>query len=824
MPVGVRVRLGIRMRTDGNAMAEVFFGPQFRAGDSVQFSVTNDGRFHDYEILLPEQAPGSRLRIDPTTGDASITVSHITATALRPLTDTEFEAPSPVPGLDRGAARTLTSGRLTIQHNGRQWNGFRILAGRTPMADAHTDARIGYLDHGKPVYIDLADADFRHGYWFGGFRTKAVITDSEGVTWTLTRTFRRVRGQNAIRVGTSVRVSRDRDVFHLPWLTLFPGLHTFGQSKTQALLPGVEYLADEPSSSEADLRGEQAVRRIADDYRLCYPMMSLATDNGYVGLVWDREDAPAPLFDSPDRVFGSGAHVMGLWWPGVGPCRLENGLEVYDTMLLRAGRRARLDVTVLAGDGGTVVPSIQDYVALRGLPEPPRFRGGFAGACELLAHGWLDSAGRVGDRWRHAVWGTSFAPAPAADAPAYMQYLAGQVRDRGLRERLLSTAEQGLAAVPNHDYEHQVSHVRTPVPFLLYGHLQSRLRADVERAHRVLDGFDDNGVLHYVPRPDAPDYSETHFADHANGLAAGALEGVFRTATLSGDPDLVARAVAVLDQQTELYAGTVPRGAQTWEMPLHTPDILGSGRLVSVYVMAHKLTDEPRFLEQARYWAWTGLSMVYLDPPTPGEVGLYATTGVIGATNWIAPNWIGQPVQWCGLVYRSALHDLAPLDPVDGELWDRLAVGITRSGLQMTFPLDDEERQGLLPDFFHLRPQISDGPAITPGTVQAGLPQAYAKGRFYDVQRLGWGHSLIHVPGTIQDTTVENGTVRAGIQAWPSAPYGVLVTCVEADPRTIDWSGGSVHAREYDADSRTLMLTLEGSGTLTLTMGTDLDP
>jgi hypothetical protein len=85
-------------------------------------------------------------------------------------------------------------------------------------------------------------------------------------------------------------------------------------------------------------------------------------------------------------------------------------------------------------------------------------------------------------------------------------------------------------------------------------------------------------------------------------------------------------------------------------MPLHTPDIVASARLVRCYVLGYVLSGRQAYLEQARYWAWTGMTMLYLAPPVAGEVGLYATIGVIGATDWVAPNWIGQPVQWCGLV------------------------------------------------------------------------------------------------------------------------------------------------------------------------------
>jgi len=47
--------------------------------------------------------------------------------------------------------------------------------------------------------------------------------------------------------------------------------------------------------------------------------------------------------------------------------------------------------------------------------------------------------------------------------------------------------------------------------------------------------------------------------------------------TLRADATWTEAALELLDKQTLLYANTVPRGAQTWEIPLHTPDILAAG-------------------------------------------------------------------------------------------------------------------------------------------------------------------------------------------------------------------------------------------------------
>src|SRR5690606_14924416 len=129
-------------------------------------------------------------------------------------------------------------------------------------------------------------------------------------------------------------------------------------------------------------------------------------------------------------------------------------------------------------------------------------------------------------------------------------------------------------------------------------------------------------------------------------------------AAFCGDRELIAQAIDKL-KGLEKFRNTVPRGAQTWEVPLHTPDILASAHLVRAFSLGYELTGRPEFLEQAIEWAWTGVPFVYLVNPAGGSVGPYSTIAVLGATNWKAPVWFGRPVQWCGLVYSDALYRLA---------------------------------------------------------------------------------------------------------------------------------------------------------------------
>jgi len=814
LPVGVRTRLTLCMRSDGDSSGEVFYGPSFSAENSAQFRVVPDGAWHEYTMMLTPMPGNSRLRIDPAANEGRITIAWIDMMPLIPLLDVTFEAPN-YPRIS-ATAPSIQEGPVRIRH-GERWDSFAIDVDGEEMAVSAPQSWIGYVADRESRQLDLSD-DVCEISENDGMTVTRTIQDPDGAKWTLTRRFLVRPGRKAIDIMTTLVIDRDRDIYHLPWVTLFPGLETYGERKTQAILPGVEYLNNEPSSSEADFKGEQAIRRIVDDYKLCIPMMALQHLDRYVGIVWTRADHPAPVFDSPDRIFKSEAHLMGLWYPGVGKERLENELQVYDTFRIPAREQQTFQYTIIAGAGNSIVPAVQHYLTLvQGLPDLPKYEGDFQDAVDLLAAGWLDSDAHEDGHWRHAIW-PGFGPQPASDAAAYMLWLASKTDRASLAGRLRQASARGLERIsPDDPYMSRVSHVARPVMPLLLGRVEEHMEGSLRSGRDNLARFDEEGIQRYVRQPNKPDYSETHYADHANGLSACSLENILQAAVFTGDEELIREGLALLDRQTELYANTVPRGAQTWEMPLHTPDILASGRLVRCYVLAYQLTLDPKYLEEARYWAWTGVPLVYLDPPTAGPVGLYATIAVLGATNWVAPHWIGLPVQWCGLVYRSAVQDLAAVDPEDGPFWTKLAHGITLSGLQQTFPLEDKSRQGTLPDFFYLKEQVSDGPAIIPGTVQANLAEVYGQTPLYQMRRADGSAILIHAPGRIESCVHRGNDLIVSVEGWPEEPYRIHLVRLPGKPEQVAWNGTEPLETAYYVERKALTVLVSGSGELVVT-------
>lgn len=152
-----------------------------------------------------------------------------------------------------------------------------------------------------------------------------------------------------------------------------------------------------------------------------------------------------------------------------------------------------------------------------------------------------------------------------------------------------------------------------------------------------------------------------------------------------------------------------PEGAQTWEIPLHAPDILASANGVHLYLEAYKLTGDKEYLKKAIFWAKTGLPFVYVwNAPDRPTMMRYATIPIFGVSFYNAAPWFGTPVQWCGLDYAYALLKLAEYD--NSFPWRHIAEGITLCAMQMQ--TTEGEHKGGYPDSVNLMTYTKSDPGM----------------------------------------------------------------------------------------------------------------
>ncbi len=714
------------------------------------------------------------------------------------------------PGTFSGAA--ISNWNLEVTADAGNTREFELQIAGHRFACANLISTIVYRHDGTNHFTEIAPAT-------GDVTRKSLNytttwSDADGATWTW-KTSAKIH-RDDVEINGSVEADRDREVMFLPLLTLFAGENSFGTSKEHALFSGVEYLDNEPSSSELDLAGPQSKRQIPPAHDLTLPLMAIQADDRYAGIIWEDARHCGGLFDTPDRIFGSKGHVMGVIWPATeGGGRDPGEVLPKSPAILKAKQPLQFHIWIVAGVGNSVVPAIQQCVRIAGLPKVPKPATSFSNYLAITEAGWLKSKIRVGDQYRHALSSGGFPPGPAIDAAVFETWLASRETKTDAKAELRTAATAALAQVNPTAYFHGgPGHIRTPAAALLFGHLPEAIKLAHDTAAAELAKFDSEGRVIYHPTPGGMDFGKGHFAPDANGYTAATLINALESAAFCGDRALIDQAVAMLRKQDHFH-GSTPRGVQVWELALHTPDIMASAYLCRAYVDGYELTGDQHLLDEASHWAWTGVPFVYLRNPTAQIIGPYATIAVYGATHWQAPNWIGLPVQWCGLVYSDALYRLSEHE---ASPWRQIADGITWSGVQQSYPLSDSEDVGLLPDSFVLAAQRRNPPQINPATLGASALRYFTTNTIYDFRGLPESGLLVHAPCRI---VIKQGVphhAEVFLDAWETDPFYVLMNSLPGKPRVkVNNAPFDLAARgSFDAQRAQLILQLRGKSTLEL--------
>ncbi|RIK81459.1 MAG: hypothetical protein DCC68_08580 [Planctomycetota bacterium] len=431
-----------------------------------------------------------------------------------------------------------------------------------------------------------------------------------------------------------------------------PCLRVVGDMR-QAVFAGLEYMElGDTSSSQLDVETEEHLRFAPPLRHVTMPLAAVATERCVAAMAWD-DMTLQPVFASPNVYDGTADHRIAL-----------RGKRIVATIRFFAGASEHGD------ERGGIEEAILWAVKRRGLPSlpaPPRSTQ----AQQALDLATLNGPLRTRDGWGHCIephWGR----APFGDMASTLWRLGGEVPE-------LPRIVPGGA------------HIRNDSIYFASGRAEEWLRQAKAEIARHIAAQQPDGSYRY----DGP-YRRGHFENTASGLCATHAARLLELAHLTGNKEALAAGVRTLDYMKRFR---VPRGAQTWEVPLHTPDLLGSAYLVWVYVRGYELTGDKSYLAEARRWALSGMPFVYQWSDRP--VMAYSTIAVLGATNWQAPYWIGLPVQWVGGVYAYALGLLAPHDATLD--WRNVARGILIAARQMQYP--DGPNAGTLPDSFALSEQ-----------------------------------------------------------------------------------------------------------------------
>lgn len=753
-PDGQPLFLDITLKSEAGGSAQLFyFTDAAREENSIRFS-TVAGEWVTHRLALPPLWMGTWFRFDPPGLPGNTILQSMYFSERMIWNEPDYTLPPPKPVGDDHLR--LIHDNVGFLQSRTEWANARMTLDGKIIAMTHPEIQIVYMRRNN-IPTSFRPASQSQSRKSIGRRDNHLFADwafqdPDGDTWVIGRKIEPLPGRTGFRITTAIQTSAPKDLLYLPIFQVFlpEDPASTPANSSQAIFPGLEYLGGlEPSSSEKDLTGPAAFRKLPSNRLVTWPMMNVTRNGVSLSMAWNWKDEPnpklTPIFDSPDRIFGTGGHVMGLVFPRNGDLSRPTGsLLPYEPVRLEANELLRAETEITLQQAENVIPAIRDYARSNLLPDMPEESvPDFQEYLRTAAYGWLDSQCHSDEGYRHAVWMRRFGSTWARDIPIFIQWLADQMdelsTDPRTSDRLRSAAEEADIKSQSINYSlSAIGHVRGIWPLLASAPDDPELIPTISRVLRSrLAGFgDDHHVIvrtEAAHSPNARDLSETHFRKSTNGHTAQVIADCIELALLTGDRNSAGVALEHLDHLL-LEGMQVPRGAQPWEVPLHTPDILASANLMRAMLLGYAATGDEKYLESAKDWAWSGVPFIYLRDPTPGSIGRYSTIPVFGATHYIAPVWIGQPVQWCGLVYAHYLYllnEMAP-DPVFRELAD----GITLAGMQHTWPLGDSEKAGLLPDYIELTPQLRDGPAINPGTLQINIPHLFNKQPFYSIRVL----------------------------------------------------------------------------------------
>jgi hypothetical protein len=599
-----------------------------------------------------------------------------------------------------------------------------------------------------------------------------------------------------------------------------------GIDKDFAIFPGLEYLeGEEHSSSRRDLAWPLSDRRAPAPYKICAPLIAVQSRESLIALIWDMqqewmagEKHPAAYFNAPPPESGMACIPMALRAPSIGEYREENTLKTIQPLEMRKGDVIRLEAwlvldcaerygkeTIVQGPhaGGLVLQAYRHYFDLFGFPAPSPQPRDWEAEKTLCMQGYFDAVWNADPPgWAHCYGWDAGLHTGHAVPQLLMQR---DTEDTGLRKKIQehvdAVVQRAIATHgPHYLWSNAGCHiVRGELPFY-YGWLDAALNGYLNNAKGILKNREDvNGEACWVWRPQAEKYvSLGQAGDHTLGQAAHPSMHILRAARLTGDPDLLE---AGLDAMRQMERYDVPRGAQMWECPLYQPDILASAYAIRAYCEAYRMTGDPAHLEQARYWAWTGLPFLYLWELEGYPTMRYNVISVMGST-FHTHSWIGLPVVWCGLVYAYALQDIAPYD--DSLDWNAIAQGITNSAMWQQYT--EGPNAGTYPDSWNMvenRPNPAD---INPENIlmnECRLRSGGGKEKIsphIDFRRIEDPEGTAVINSAAAILTVEGtpgtGAVTIQLAGPPGFPVFTLIAPV-AEPVRVEGAGG--RAVEEDA-------------------------
>ena len=625
-------------------------------------------------------------------------------------------------------------------------------------------------------------------------RFTAEHTDEDGAWWNFVYTFQVEAGKDTVRTHYQAWASKDRQLLYFQGPDLYAGEGSFGSRKHLALFPGLEYLeGNEGSSSERDSAQPYANRYAPHPYRITIPLMAVEENKGLVGLMWDalqewdgKRVTPSARFASPNFKDQQDNHLMGLFLPSIPEFVPENGDRAAKAYPLQANEKITLEAYIVAKARGEVLDMIDHYFAAYGMPEKIDMPITYDEALELGRVGYMESCLYDAKTAGIKLWDPSRTAYPAPGAIAILWRLSLDVKDparkKMIRDRVDLMVNKALERegtkgltdwldgrdIPFDKKFPASCGVRSHLLPFYIGYLEGGLAAWKKRVYEeLIDKQRADGSWEYLG-----DMREMvrQGDDIVNGTMVELAGGVLQFARITGDQRALDSGMKAIKYMERFI---VPRGLNTWEVAKFTPDIQAAGLAVWCYLEAYQITGQRQYLEQAKYWAKTGVPFVYLWEAPDRPVMQYSTIAVFG-TSWRTCNWIGRPVQWCGLPHGYWLIKLSEFD--QSFPWRAIGEGELDSAIEQMLMVRDK-KPGLYLDALDL---VGDqhghygvgGPGWEPELYMKSIFLLRGQGVEVDTKVLDAGSERIHVSTGAVPKSAELAKTGRGVSFELEYPAG----------------------------------------------------